>query len=407
MWTRPARPSAVPWLAHRARWPGRSAAAPPARCQAPGDTRQTFLWTAHWLPAPGPVAGAAKIPGEPADPAGSCLDELSAADRDSRSVRETVPASAQAAPQVPAVYLPPFYQPERSLAPALLRLLAARADRPPDGHHWPAPGTAAGRRAVVRRLLAAGPVRFTVYPDAAYIANDLFTGYAGGTANELTGWISVQHPTVTLAAGASALDMITIKVPAGATRGEHYGVIWVQQTAQARAATGFGVIEVSRVGIRVYLAVGKGGAPPTSFAITSITASRSASGQPSLIAHVDNTGGRAVDLDGSARLADGPGNSNAGPFPAQKIITLAPGQTGNITFTPPKSLPTGSWRVTIYLVSGITTATATAAIQFSPIVAAQAGLSGLAWTGIALGALVLALVLVMGRYALQHRRTAA
>ena len=49
-------------------------------------------------------------------------------------VREQVPAAArpapaQAAPQVPAVYLPPFYHAERSLARALLRLHAARADR--------------------------------------------------------------------------------------------------------------------------------------------------------------------------------------------------------------------------------------------------------------------------------------
>ena len=181
--------------------------------------------------------------------------------------------------------------------------------------------------------------RFTVYPDAAYIASGLFTGYAGATRNELTGWISVQHPAVTLAPGASAMDTVTIKVPACATRGEHYGVIWVQQTAQARSATGFGVIEVSRVGIRVYLAVGKGGAPPTSFAITSITARRSASGQPSIVAHVENTGGRAIDLGGNARLADGPGNSSAGPFPAQQIITLAPGQAGNMSFALPKSLP--------------------------------------------------------------------
>ena len=55
-----------------------------------------------------------------------CLDELAAADG---VVREMVPGQAQAAPQVPAVYLPPFYQAERPVAGALLRLLAARADR--------------------------------------------------------------------------------------------------------------------------------------------------------------------------------------------------------------------------------------------------------------------------------------
>jgi hypothetical protein len=265
------------------------------------------------------------------------------------------------------------------------------------------------RTVIHRRILIenqeARTARFTVYPDAAYIASGLFIGYAGETRNELTGWIKVQHPVVTLAPGTSAMDTITIKVPSGATRGEHYGVIWVQQVAQPHGANGFGITEISRVGIRIYLAVGKGGALPTSFAIASMTARRSASGQPSIIVHVDNTGARAVDLDGSARLADGPGNSSAGPFPAQQIITLAPGQTGNMTFAPPKSLPSGSWRVTISLVSGITTCTATATVQFTPVVAAQAGLAGIAWTGIVLGVLVLVLVLavVMVRYTLQHR----
>jgi len=101
--------------------------------------------------------------------------------------------------------------------------------------------------------------RFTVYPDSAQIAGGLFTGDAGQTRSELTQWIRVQHPVVTLRPGASATDMVTVKVPPAATRGEHYGVIWVQQAGHARADGGFGVNEVSRVGIRVYLAVGRGG----------------------------------------------------------------------------------------------------------------------------------------------------
>ncbi len=80
-----------------------------------------------YLPAPNLTAGAAKILDVRPEPVIPCLDELAAADG---VVRETVPAQAQAAPQVPAVYLPPFYQAERSLAGALLRLHAARADRP-------------------------------------------------------------------------------------------------------------------------------------------------------------------------------------------------------------------------------------------------------------------------------------
>jgi exodeoxyribonuclease V alpha subunit len=79
-----------------------------------------------YLPTPNLVADAAKILDVPAELIIPCLDELAAA---KGVVRETVPAQAQTASQVPAVYLPPFYQAERSLADALLRLHAARADR--------------------------------------------------------------------------------------------------------------------------------------------------------------------------------------------------------------------------------------------------------------------------------------
>jgi exodeoxyribonuclease V alpha subunit len=84
-----------------------------------------------YLPAPNLIADAAKILDVPAELITPCLDELAAAEG---VVRETVPAavalaSAQAAPQVPAVYLPPFYQAERALAQALLRLLATARDR--------------------------------------------------------------------------------------------------------------------------------------------------------------------------------------------------------------------------------------------------------------------------------------
>jgi exodeoxyribonuclease V alpha subunit len=81
-----------------------------------------------YLPAPNLVADAAKILDVPAELITPCLDELAAAEG---VVREAVPAPAQAAPPVPAVYLPPFYQAERSLAAALLRLHVTQADRLP------------------------------------------------------------------------------------------------------------------------------------------------------------------------------------------------------------------------------------------------------------------------------------
>ena len=79
-----------------------------------------------YLPAPNLIAGAAKILDVPADLIGPCLDDLAAA---GGVVRETVPAQPGAAPQVPAVCLPPFYQAERALAHALLRLHATPNDR--------------------------------------------------------------------------------------------------------------------------------------------------------------------------------------------------------------------------------------------------------------------------------------
>jgi hypothetical protein len=271
-------------------------------------------------------------------------------------------------------------------------------------------GTVIHRRILIMNQ-EAQTAHFTVYPDAAQILHGLFTGDAGATRSELTGWISVQHPTVTLRPGASVMDLVTIKVPRGATRGEHYAVIWIQQAAHVRAANGFGVNDVARVGIRVYLAVGRGGAPPTNFTVTTITGRRSAAGWPSIVAHVENTGGRAVDLNGTARLTGGPGNSAAGPFRAQQIITLAPGQSGNMTFGPPKGLPNGPWQARITVVSGLTTSVATASIQFAALVPSRPGPSLMAWLGIGLAAAVVVIAavmaLVLARHAAQRRRAPA
>jgi exodeoxyribonuclease V alpha subunit len=79
-----------------------------------------------YLPAPNLIADAGKILEVPAEMIGPCLDELAAVEG---VVREELPAVAEDSSPVPAVYLPPFYQAERSVATALLRLLAAREDR--------------------------------------------------------------------------------------------------------------------------------------------------------------------------------------------------------------------------------------------------------------------------------------
>jgi len=84
-----------------------------------------------YLPEPNLIGDAAKILEVPAELIAPCLDELTAAEG---VVREDVPATggpagAEAGGRVPAVYLPPFYQAERSLASSLLRLLGSGRDR--------------------------------------------------------------------------------------------------------------------------------------------------------------------------------------------------------------------------------------------------------------------------------------
>jgi hypothetical protein len=235
---------------------------------------------------------------------------------------------------------------------------------------------------------------FAVYPDAARITHGMFVGDAGATRSELTRWTRLQHRTLTLSPGASAPDMVTIRIPRGATRGEHYGVIWVQQAARVRTARGTAIKEINRVGIRIYLDVGHGGAPPTRFDITSLTAHRSPDGQPVILARVHDTGGLAVDLSGQARLTNGPGGITAGPFREQQVVTLAPGQSGNLAFTESKNLPGGSWHATVTLVSGLTTATAQSDIQIpgGHATSPWARLSPLIWALGAAGLLILAMI---------------
>jgi hypothetical protein len=225
------------------------------------------------------------------------------------------------------------------------------------------PGMVISRRILVMNQ-ESKQAHLSVYPDAAHIKNGYFIGDAGHARSELTGWITVQHPSVNLRPGASIMDRITIRVPRLATRGEHYGVIWVQQTARVHGR-GVGVTEVARAGIRIYLAIGRGGAPPTKFAVNSIAGHRSPKGRLYLTALVHNTGGRAVDLSGTMRLTNGPGGTTAGPFSAQQVITLAPGQSDSMTFVPPRRLPIGPWRAEIKLVSGLTVERASATIIFA------------------------------------------
>ena len=174
---------------------------------------------------------------------------------------------------------------------------------------------------------------FTIYPDAARITHGASSATPGITRSELTTWVSIAHPSVTLRPHAAVMDMVTIRVPRKPTRGEHYGVIWVQQVAHARDARGFAIKEVSGSASGSTWPWAGAASPRPISPLPPSPAIAPPSGQPFLTALAHNTGGLAVDLGGTARLTHGPGGTSAGPFPIHQIITLAPGQAVHVTLS--------------------------------------------------------------------------
>jgi hypothetical protein len=227
---------------------------------------------------------------------------------------------------------------------------------------------------------SSSPRRVVLYPGAAAIKNGTFNVAAGRTRNDLTTWIKLSPAAVTLQPHASARVTVTIAVPRDAYPGERYAGIWAQ-TADASRHGKKAIVEVNRVGIRVYLAVGKGGAPAPNFVITSLTAQRQLNGHPAVAAQVRNTGGRALDLSGELTLADGPGGLSAGPFPARLGTTIAPGQSEPVTIVLNKQVPDGPWKALIRLTSGLTSRSARATITFPRGVGSSRAQSTLAASG--------------------------
>jgi hypothetical protein len=259
-----------------------------------------------------------------------------------------------------------------------------------------APGAVIHRRIEVSNTTTSAS-QVSVYPAAATIAKSSFLGTAGHTANELSTWTAVSPGTLTVPAGSHLPATVTVAVPRDAAPGERYGVVW----AEVRRAPieGSGVTEISRVGIRLYLSIGPGGPPASNFTITALTAQRSSDGRPRVLATVHNTGGRALDMNGTLRLLAGPGGLSAGPFPAVLGTTLGVGDTEPVTIVLDKRLPAGPWDARISLRSGLLTRSAHAVITFpatgaSPPVATDSVRPGWLYAVIA-GLLVLVLTLAM------------
>jgi hypothetical protein len=206
------------------------------------------------------------------------------------------------------------------------------------------------------------PADLTFYAAASEIHDGAFVPGAGRAANDLTSWTAFSPTSATVRPGQTVSVTVTIAVPVDATRGERYAAALAEHASTP--ATGGGLALVSRVGIRIYLSVGPGGAPTTAFSIDSMTARRDADGNPLVTAQVHNTGERAIDLAGDLKLTNGPSSLSAGPFAVGTTSTLKPGDSGTVTVALDRELPNGPWDARVTLTSGVTSASGTARLTF-------------------------------------------
>jgi hypothetical protein len=223
------------------------------------------------------------------------------------------------------------------------------------------PGTTINRRVEVHNHTSE-PQDVRVYPGAARIENGAFVPQPGGSDNELTTWISVDQPTLHLQPDESAMVMVTVDVPTDSPPGEQYAAVWAEVRSARDSKTN--IVNASRVGVRMYISVGAGNGPAPDFSISGITASRSDQGKPEVRAKISNTGGRALDVSGTLSLADGPSGLSAGPFPTTRVLTLAPGTSGDVLITLGAEFPNGPWQAAVHLKSGLIEHEATAQVTF-------------------------------------------
>ncbi|MDP9303193.1 MAG: peptidase [Actinomycetota bacterium] len=207
-----------------------------------------------------------------------------------------------------------------------------------------APGTSVRRRVEISNSTQS-TASVVVYSAAASLRQGGFAFGANRAKNELSSWTSLSRPVLRLAPGTTALETVTIRVPKGASSGERYGVIWAEVSTSGSG----GVKLANRVGIRMYVSIGPGGAPPSNFEIGVPIARRSASGQPLVVARIHNSGQRTIDISGSLTLSNGPGGVRAGPFAVKLGAPLGPGSSKSVTVWLDKRLPRGPWRAQLRL----------------------------------------------------------
>jgi hypothetical protein len=202
----------------------------------------------------------------------------------------------------------------------------------------------------------------TVFPAAASIVEGKFTFAPGRTGDLLSSWTSVAQPVLHLAPGATVLDAVTTELPKRASSGERYAVVWAEVSAPS--PTQSGVRLVNRVGVRMYVSIGKGGSPAAEFTVGALAASRSANGDPLVAARIHNVGQAALAITGELTLSHGPGGLSAGPFSFTLGVLLAPSHSTIAPVELASQIPRGPWRADLSLSSGGTQRSSVTTITF-------------------------------------------
>lgn len=318
-------------------------------------------------------------------------------------------ADALATTHLASTSSPPVPQP-RGIGIRLLDIPAATQDDPRARSYIVdrvAPGTGIQRRIQVQNNSTAGQ-SVRVYSGAAHIQEGSFVGENDPAVNELTTWTSVDRPRVKLQPRESADVMVSIDIPADASESEQYAAVWAE--VRSTPGNGTNIVQASRVGIRIYLSVGPGNGAPADFRIASITAGRDTKGNPRVSAVVTNTGGRALDIAGNVALSKGPGGISAGPFAAQKALTLAPGKDGTVVTTLDPALPNGPWTARLHLKSGLVEHEAAASITFPDSGQGEtvepAQKAGFPWMALGIGVAFLFIAAALLWWWLRRRKTA-
>lgn len=261
------------------------------------------------------------------------------------------------------------------------------------------PGTTVRRQVEITNATQS-TADIAVYAAGATIVKGRFIFAAGRSQDELSSWTSVSSGSLHLLAGTKAIETVTMNVPKVATSGERYAVVWAE--VSTAAGTG-GVTLVNRVGVRMYVSIGAGGAPPPDFAIGALKATRLTTGEPIVTAAIRNNGQQTLDISGVLKLSNGPGGISTGPSPVMLGVALVPGGTEMATVRLDKALPSGPWRADMRLVSGLVHRAATATISFpGKAVVAPAGSVGLIVIVVVL--LLILLLLALAVVALMFRR---